>query len=79
MYLTLEPNTMVGQSVLELLPHPIALILLSSTQHLCITEIQDQLLNIIIKNRIIGQCNFRALIGLAIIAYEPLHHALQML
>ena len=32
----------------------------------------------IIKNWIIGWCNSRVFIGLAIMGYEPLYHALQM-
>ena len=33
----------------------------------------------IIKNYIIGQCNSRVFIGLAIMGYEPLYHALQII
>ena len=33
---------------------------------------------VIIKNWIIGSCNSRVLMGLAIMVYEPLYHALQI-
>ena len=35
-------------------------------------------INIFIKNYVIKKCNSRVFIGLAIMGYEPLQHALQI-
>ena len=46
-----------------------------SNNHLAGQMMTDGDIDLIIKNWIIGQCNSRVFIGLAIMVYEPLYHA----